>query len=60
MCGDLKDVFRPTPLGRDEKIFAVIGDMEQEAALIRDAMDLVRKLGTMVLPSIVATLLVLT
>ena len=41
-------------------MFASIGDMEQEEALIRDAMDLVRKLGTMVLPSIVATLLVLT
>ena len=37
-------------------MFAVIGDMEQESALIRDAMDLVRKLGTMVLSSIVVIL----
>ena len=41
-------------------MFAVIGGMEQEVALIRDAMDAVRKLGTMVLPSIVAILPVLT
>ena len=60
MCGDLKGVFCPTPLGRDANMFAVIGDMEQESALIRDAMDLVRKLGNMVLPSIVAILLALT
>ena len=40
-------------------MFAVIGDMEQEVALIRDAMDLVGKLGTMVLLSIVAILPVL-
>ena len=37
-------------------MFAVLGEMEQEAALIRDAMDLVRKLGTMVLSSIVVIL----
>ena len=60
MCGDLKGVFRPTPLGKDENKFAVIGGMEQEVALTRDAMDVVRKLGTMVLPSIVAILLVVT
>ena len=41
-------------------MLAVMGDMEQEAALIRDAMDLVKKLGTMVLSSIVAILPVLT
>ena len=41
-------------------MLAVIGDMEQEAALIRDAMDLVRKLGTTVLSSIVAILPALT
>ena len=34
-------------------MFAVIGGMEQEVALIRDAMDVVRKRGAMVLPSIV-------
>ena len=60
MCGDLKGVFRPTPLGRNENVFAVLGDMEQEAALIRDAMDLVRKLGTTVLSSSVAILPALT
>ena len=41
MCGDLKGVFRPMPLGKDENMFAAIGYMEQEAALIRDAMDVV-------------------
>ena len=60
MCGDLKGVFRPTPLGRDQNMFAVLGEMEQEAALIRDIMDLVRKLGAKVLSSIVAILPALT
>jgi len=60
MCGDLKGVFRPTPLGRDENMFAVIGGMEQEVVLIRDAVDVVRRLGTMVLPPIAAILPVLT
>ena len=41
-------------------MFAVIGGKEQEEVLIRDAVDVVRKLGTMVLPSIVAILPVLT
>ena len=60
MCGDLEGVFRPTPLGRDENMFAVIGGMEQEVALIRDAMDVVRKRGAMALPSIVTISPVLT
>ena len=33
-------------------MFAVIGGMEQEVVLIRDAVDVVRKRGAMVLPSI--------
>ena len=41
-------------------MFAVLGEMEQEAALIRDIMDLVRKLGAKVLSSIVAILPALT
>ena len=41
-------------------MFAVIGGMEQEVALIRDAMDVVRKRGRMVLPSIVTISPVLT
>ena len=39
---------------------AVIGGMEQEVVLIRDAVDVVRRLGTMVLPPIAAILPVLT
>ena len=41
-------------------MFAVLGEMEQEAALIRDIMDLVRKLGAKVLSSIGAILPALT
>tara|TARA_B100002051_G_scaffold248195_1_gene257939 strand:+ start:670 stop:792 length:123 start_codon:yes stop_codon:yes gene_type:complete len=40
-------------------MFAVLGEMEQEAALIRDTIYLV-KLGTTVLSSIVAILPALT
>jgi len=41
-------------------MFAVIGGKEQEVVLIRDAVDVVRKLGAMVLPPIAAILPVLT
>ena len=41
-------------------MFAVIGGMEQEVVLIRDAVDVVRKRGAMVLPSIVTISPVLT